>query len=141
MFVYLICMGLGLLNATLQADQRMPDVEQNKRRMADKAVQNVNMVFDAILEELDETQRMHTQLRSNFLSLERENEELHTIKAELAMAQKDLQKALDSEAAAQQKLARLHQQAGKEISLIKDEFESFKARLETTTNNFDKVFW
>lgn len=141
MVLYLLCLSLALCSVPVAADERMPDVEQNKRRMADKAIQNINEVFDAIFQELDENQKMHAQLRNHFMSLERENEELRTIKAELAMAQKDLQRALDEEATTKQKLARLQQQAGKEISVMKNEFEAFKERLETTTNNFDKVFW
>ena len=66
---------------------------------------------------------------------------MRTIQAELNMAHKDLQKAIESKTALENKLTQLHQQAGKEITNMRDEFETFKARLETKTNNFDKIFW
>lgn len=145
MFVYLLCLVLGLVSIPIQADQQMPDAEQSKRHMADTAIENINKicheVFDAILAELDETHRMHAQLQSSFMSLEREAEELRAIKAESAMTQRDLQRALEEEASTKQKLVRVHQHANKELSQIKGEFEAFKTRLETTTQDFDKVFW
>ena len=151
MFHYLICLGLCMLSTSVLANYSS-DVEHNKRHMINKALQDVTVVVDAILEELDETQQMchvscknaqerENQLKLNLVSLEQENAELRTIKAELAMAQKDLQKSMENESIAQQKLTRLQQQAGKEISHMRDEFEAFKTRLEATTNDFDKVFW
>lgn len=152
MILYILCLSLGLLSSQLMADQLMPDVVQDKRHMINNAVQNVNELFDAMLQELNEAHGLYQasckkaeeregDLRTQLMSLERENEQMQTIQAELIMAQKDLQKAMESESALKNKLTQLQQQAGQEINHMRGEFDAFKARLETATNNFDKVFW
>ena len=137
-----------LLTQHLMGTPQGPD----KRQAVNSTIQSVNKLFDTILQELEETHHMHhmscnkahdreQELKGQLASLAKENEEFRTIRAELALAQKDLQKALESEAATQQKLVRLQQQAGKELSHMRNEFDAFKSRLEATTVNFDKVFW
>lgn len=151
MYKYFTYLPILMFSTLITADG-LAEIEQNKREMVHKTMQNVNGLFDALLEELDATQNMYhlsclkaqereQELKVNLASLAKENEALQTIRAELALTQKDLQKAMENEAATQQKLARLQQHAGKQISHMRDEFESFKARLETSANNFDKVFW
>lgn len=152
MIFYTLCLSLGLLSSQLIANQHMPDVMHDKRQMVNSAVQNVNELFDVLLYELNESTTIHqaarrkaeereNELRVQLMSLERENEQMRTIQAELNMAHKDMQKAMENEAMLKNKLAQLQQQAGKEISNMRNEFEAFKTRLEKTTNNFDKVFW
>lgn len=141
MILYVLFLGLSLFSSQLAADRHMPDAVQNKRLMIDTTVQNVNELFDAMLEELNEAHTMYHTSCKKAQVLEQENERIHAIEAELIMAQKDLQKAMENEAAMKNKLTQLQQQAGKEITNMRDEFESFKARLETKTNNFDKIFW
>lgn len=141
MIFYILCLSLGLFSSQLTADQNMPDVVHDKRQMINKTVQNVNELFDGLLCELNESATKHNELKIQLMSLEREAEQKQIIQAELTITQKDLQRALENESILKNKLSMVQQQAGKEINHMRNEFEAFKTRLETTTNNFDKVFW
>ena len=152
MISYFLFLVLGLFSAQLTAEEHSPEMPHNKRHMISNAVQNVNGLFDAMLLELDEShimyhascekaQQREIELKNKLMSLQQENEHMCTIQAELTMAQKDLRTALESENMLKNKLTMLQQRAGKEISTMRNEFESFKAKLETKTNDIDKMFW
>lgn len=139
MFSYLLMLVASILCAEISANS--PIVAHERGESLSQLKQNINKMFDTMLNELTRAEKVQEALRTNYITLERENEELRTIKAELLIAQKDLQRSMENEAAAQQKLARLQQQAGKELNQMRNEFDAFKNKLETASSNFDKVFW
>ena len=60
MILHILFWGLALSGSQLAAYQQTPDAMPDKRHMINSAVQNVNELIDAVLQELDETHVMYT---------------------------------------------------------------------------------
>ncbi len=151
MVFQILLIALGFLSTTcMEARERVP--QRTKRAMLDKTLHNVNELFDAMLQELNESHHMYHMsckesqkredaLKNRLMAMQKENEQMLTIKAELALTQKDLEKALGNEAQLKERLTMLQQQAETKISSIRDEFDAVRSKLEATSNSLNKVFW
>lgn len=151
MVFHILLISLGFLTTQgLEARERSP--QANRRVMLDKTLHNVNALFDAMLQEVEESHEMYhsvckesqkreTMLKERLMAMQKENEQMMSIRAELALAQKDLQESLSNEAALKERLAMMQHQAESKISSIRDEFEAVRSKLEATSDSLGKVFW
>ncbi len=151
MVFQILLIALGFLSTTCMAT-REEGPQPNKRAIINKTLHNVNELFEAMLQEVNESHAMYhlsckesqqreTALKNRLVAIQKENEQMLTIKAELALSQKDLEKALGNEAQLKERLTMLQHQAEAKISSIRDEFDAVRSKLEATSNSLNKVFW